>query len=76
MVAIQMVLEGNIKVFLSFPGGFWKKMEYVWRGEWKGRVPKPACGGMKMRELVRDWVHYKWKRVAVRPAWASGWARG
>lgn len=22
--------------------------------------------------FVRDWVHYKWKRVAVRPAWAAG----
>lgn len=33
MVAIQMVLEGSIKLFFSFPGGCWKKMECVWRGE-------------------------------------------
>lgn len=33
MVAIQMVLEGSIKAFLGFPGGCWKKMEYVWRGD-------------------------------------------
>lgn len=45
MVAIQMVLEGNIEAFSSFSGGFWKKTECVRSGEWKGTSPRLCVAG-------------------------------
>jgi len=37
-----MVLEGNVKAYFSFPGGFWKKMEGGWRGGMAKAHPQ-AC---------------------------------
>lgn len=65
-----MMLEGNLRTLSVFSGGFLE--EGGDRGQRKMHLPRPACGRTAMGGLVRDWVHYKWKRVAARPAWAAG----
>lgn len=50
---------------------FWKRVGMG--GSAKCTSPSLCVAGRtRGGGFVRDWVHYKWKRVAVRPAWAAG----
>lgn len=52
MVATQAVLEGDVKAFLSFPGGFWKKMARAGRGgNGDGTSPSPRVAGGRCEGL-------------------------